>query len=279
LVVPDIASAFFTSLIQAFERALNEVGMGLLLTDAQLSIPQELRCVRDLIDRQVDGLIISPCDLQGSKAAVEEAMKWVPVVQADRYCTNKAPRVITDAQATIELAISHLQSSGYSTIAFVGASTTASTARDRELAFKRQAARLDPLAPERILKGSFTVEWGREAAEILTNRWPEVDAVVCANDLIAVGLLQGLRDLGRSVPSEIGVTGCDDTLYAKVSQPTLTTVTQPLDLIAAAAVELIGRHDGQPSVTKLRPTLRIGESTGSAGDPPGRGRKTGAIAS
>jgi LacI family transcriptional regulator len=259
LVVPDIASAFFPLLIEAFERALNSAGMSLLLADAQRDTERETRAIMDLVQRQVDGLVVSPCDARRSRSAIETAQNSLPVVQVDRYCTSKVPRVITEPLETIRLAVDHLYERGYKALAFVGGNSRASTAIDRERSFRR-LVRDDGSA--RVVTGTFTIQSGREAAAFISKRWPEVDGIVCANDLIAVGVIQGLRDLGRSVPRDIGVTGCDDTLYASVSTPSLTTIAQPLDQMAAMAVDLMLKPTVETrTVVKLAPQLHAGGST------------------
>jgi LacI family transcriptional regulator len=257
LVVPDIASAFFPLLIEAFERALDAAGMSLLLADARRDVTHEMRSITDLVERQVDGLVISPCDARRSRRAVADARRSLQVVQVDRYCTSEVPRVITDPAETIRLAVGHLRECGYDTLAFVGGTGGASTAADRERAFRRL---VPEHGPAHLATGAFTIEWGREAAALLSTRCPEVDGIVCANDLIAVGVIQGLRELGRSVPGDVGVTGCDDTLYAAVSTPTLTTIAQPLDRMASVAIDLV-LHPGDTQVVKLVPELRVGGST------------------
>ena len=85
----------------------------------------------------------------------------------------------------------------------------------------------DPGATGRVLTSDFSMDWGYEAAKVIANRWPQVDAVVSANDLIALGVIQGSVDLGRSVPQDLAVTGCDDTFFSGVSRPTVTSVAQP----------------------------------------------------
>jgi LacI family transcriptional regulator len=261
LVVPDIASAFFPLLIEAFERALDGAGLSLLLADARRDVAHETRSIMDLVERQVDGLVISPCDARRSRRAVAEARRSLPVVQVDRYCTTGVPRVVTDPLETIRLAVDHLRERGYGTLAFVGGAGQASTAVDRERSFRRL---VPEHRPAHVVTGAFTIEWGREAAALLSTRCPEVNGIVCANDLIAVGVIQGLRDLGRAVPGEVGVTGCDDTLYAAVTTPSLTTIAQPLDRMASVATDLILHPaDAGGKTVKLVPELRLGGSTGS----------------
>ncbi|MER7400212.1 substrate-binding domain-containing protein, partial [Streptomyces sp. NPDC000151] len=116
------------------------------------------------------------------------------------------------------------------------------TAAERRAAYEAGAAALDPQAPGRVELGDFSVAWGRAAVDRI---WPSrPDAIVCANDLIAVGALQRLRQLGADVPAEVAVTGFDDVPFAGLADPALTTVRQPVTELAAEAARLLAERSG-----------------------------------
>jgi LacI family transcriptional regulator len=263
LVVPDIGSPFFPALAQAIEGRLRGAGFSMLLMDAQNDPELEFEAVRELIARKVDGLLISPCHERISRGAVEWAMERVPVVQVDRYATSRAHRVISDATRTIRLAADHLVEQGCGGFAFVGASGTASPARDRKRAYVARMRQYGGAGHTRILEGAFTADWGYEAADLIQTRWATVDAVICANDLIALGVVQGLTDRGRIVPEQVAVTGCDDTFFTTVSRPTITSVAQPVVQMAEHAVGLLvtPTGDSRPRTVRLPPALRVRESS------------------
>jgi len=117
-----------------------------------------------------------------------------------------------------------------------------------------------------VLMGDYTTEWGQDAgARILS--WPRrPDAIVCGNDLIALGVLQACRAAAVAVPGEVVVTGFDDIPFAALSTPPLTTIAQPLDDIAAEGVRLLvqaidGAATGQTIRASLGSRLVIREST------------------
>ncbi|MER6053386.1 substrate-binding domain-containing protein, partial [Streptomyces sp. NPDC001793] len=118
------------------------------------------------------------------------------------------------------------------------------------------AAALDPTAPERMVLGDFSVEWGRAAVDRI---WPaRPDAVVCANDLIAAGALQRLRQLGADVPGEVAVTGFDGIPLAGLADPALTTVRQPVaELATEAARLLVHRPAAAPVPGPRRPVRTV----------------------
>ena len=97
------------------------------------------------------------------------------------------------------------------------------------------------------------------------SRWPDVDALVCANDLIALGALEQLTRNGVKVPSEVAVVGFDDTMFATLKEPSLTSVRQPVAEMAQAAVDLVlaGRDSRRPVRRELAAALQIRDSTAS----------------
>jgi DNA-binding LacI/PurR family transcriptional regulator len=167
---------------------------------------------------------------------------------------------------------------GCPAFAFVGADSSASPAAARRRAFERATRDYDPGAAARVLTGDFSLGWGYESAKLVANRWPEVDAVVCANDLIALGVIQGSIDLGRAIPGELAVTHCDDTFFSGVSRPTITSIAQPVRGIASTGIELLARplekdircrsHSRQSYISVVRPCRATTQSQPPS--PPGR---------
>jgi LacI family transcriptional regulator len=263
LVVPDIVNPFFPALADAVERAVRSAGLSLLLMNAENDPDWEKRCISELITRRIDGLLISATHRTSSRQAIEEAAKILPVVQIDRFASPNVHRVVTDPVKTVKLCVDHMASQGCSAFAFVGATSSASPALARERAFGRLTRSIDPSAPARVLRNDFSVDCGYAAAKLIVNRWPQVDAVVCANDLIALGVVQGSLDLGRNIPGELAVTGCDDTFFSGLSRPTVTSIAQPVLEMASTAMDLLARHDREtrPVSIQLAPELHVRGST------------------
>ena len=263
LVVPDILTPFFPKLAEAVERTLRSLGLSLLLMNAENDPAWEKNCISELTNRRVDGLLISATHRVKSRQAIEEAAEVVPVVQIDRYASPKVDRVVTDAVETVRVCVDHMAAQGCRTFAFVGAESSASPAMARRRAFERVTRDYDPGARARVLTGDFSLTWGYESAKLIANHWSDVDAVVCANDLIALGVIQGSIDLGRDIPGEMAITGCDDTIFSEVSRPTITSIAQPVWEIASTGIDLLGRLTGerQPLSVELAPELHIRGST------------------
>lgn len=239
LVVPNITNPFFPSLVQALEQSFRRRGVGVLLMDAEDSPMVERSCVETLLGRQVEALLISPCDRKASRATVSTAAEHLPTLQIDRRAVASASFVGVKQTEALTSVIAHLKGSGKTCLAFVGSDPAVATSWERQQAFQRYAKRSDPSASDRILVGSFSVGWGRQAAAEILDTWPKVDAIVCASDLIATGVLAECHDRGIALPERLAVTGWDDTLLAGLARPTLTSVAQPVAQIAEAALGVL----------------------------------------
>jgi LacI family transcriptional regulator len=258
LVVPDLTNPFFPAVVQAVEGALRDAGLSLLLCDTGNDVALEAELVRNLFDHQIDGLLISVCDRIASRQAVRLAASQVPLIQIDRRALGGMPYVGVDQAAAMGLVIDHLQQQGCERFAYITPHPAISTASERLDAFLRRVGPLDPTAGQRVYRGDFSLEWGHEAARRIIAQRPRPDAIVCANDMNAIGALQALRAEGIDVPGEVAVTGFDDTVLAVASQPQLTTVRQPLEDLGRQAVQVLRAAIADPSLPPPLAVLKAG---------------------
>lgn len=262
MVVPSIGNPFFTSLVENVEHALQSIGKQLFLCNSRQDPMIEARHLRELVSRRVDGIIVSPCHGTESAAAVAIAAAALPVVQLDRH-VQKTPTdwVGIDDRHSMMLVLEHLHSRGVRSAAFLSSTMTNSSTELRLAGFQEHSARLGIHAKEtHILLGDYSVEWGRVAARRLVETDDLPEALVCADDLIALGALDSLRKAGLSVPEDIRITGYDDIAFAGLSEPALTTVRQPRERIASEAVRLLetATHEGSAGMhVALLPELVV----------------------
>jgi LacI family transcriptional regulator, galactose operon repressor len=163
------------------------------------------------------------------------------------------------------LVVDHLEEQGRHRFAFVASDPSTSTVADRIAAYRSRFAD-HPEALERIYVGELSLRWGSEAASrILAEGAALPDALICANDLIALGAMQRLRAAGIRIPEDVAVTGVDDTPFARIAEPTLTTVRQPIEQMAEEAVAMLVARRSHPSRAPRRlimtPELMIRGST------------------
>ncbi|HEY4225744.1 MAG TPA: substrate-binding domain-containing protein [Pseudolysinimonas sp.] len=241
LVIPDITNPFFPSLVQAIEHTARERGLSILIADSNNDASVERDALRTLIDRRVDAILISPTHVTDSVQAIVETARLVPTIQIDRVVDETLPYVRANQSDPIAVIVDHLRLSGRQHLAFIGQQTTIATTHERELAFARLMETAFPDEPLRVVKeGMSSAESGRAASRTIMASWPDTDAIICANDLIAVGVLQDLgTHPGRR---QVAVSGFDDTLLARIMR--LTSVRQPVDQMADVALSAAADPDG-----------------------------------
>lgn len=262
IVIPRLSNPFFSRLVETIEGALDTVGYGLMIADSRDDGDTEARRIRMLMARQVDGLLIIPCDVGASAAAVKEAAESVPVVQVDRAVrAQSTDHVEVDCERGIALAIDHLRENGRHHIAFISAKESIGGAAKRLHGFQGAVG----TAGGPVLLGDFSHQWGKAAVQQLLSAARVPDAIVCGNDLIAFGVLEGLSAAGRLVPDEVAITGFDNIPFTALTNPPLTSVNQPVEEIAASAVSLLTDRIADPTRPPRRvsvtPTLTIRSST------------------
>jgi LacI family transcriptional regulator len=267
MVVPNLNNPFFPAVVKGVEEALHDSGMGLLLCDAGEDVHTEMQRILALLDRRVDGLLISPVDSLDSVRALQQAAAASVVVQVDRRVAVPTDSVTVDQERGMSALLRYLvEVEQRRTFAFVTSAERISTGAERLAAYRRSMADVDPPSSERVLAGDFSVQWGLHAGARLAEAGRLPDAIVCANDLIAAGVLQSLRARGVRVPSEVAVSGYDDTFLAVVTDPPLTSVRQPLDQLGREAVAMLRAGIASPGVARrelcLAPQLVVRESTG-----------------
>lgn len=265
MIVPVIGNPYFAQLVDAVEHELHRVGFELLLADSHGELAEEARRLAVFGDRKVDGIVIVPSDRVGSAGAVRAVPATISVVQIDRSAgTSLADFVGVDNEVGMALALDHLRERGATSLVYVGADDLTSSGVERWNAFDRGADRTVFSIGE-AFRGDFSLATGAAAADALLAQSALPDAVVAASDLIALGLIARLREHGVEVPRDLLVTGFDGTELSQVLSPTLTTVAQPIDAIAADAIAFltarIGGSDAPVRRSRVAPSLLVGGST------------------
>lgn len=258
LVLPTLKGPFFPMLANVIEAACRIRGLATLVTTSGSTVAGEAEALQVLLGRAVDGIIISPIHRHDSVRTVEEFSNQRPIVQVDRFASEKVDAVVTDADATVRIAVEHMKTLGRENLVFVGEDNDASSYALRAEAFRRHAG---AASAGQMLSGPGGFEWGWAASEQISQRYPNVHAVVCADDLIALGVMQGLLARGTNVPQQVAITGCDNTLFSLVSKPRITTIAQPLEQMAKIAVEMLLDRKLPGKHVELEPTLISREST------------------
>jgi len=253
LVIPDITNPLFPPIIRGAEQVLSQAGFTLVLTDTNNDATLERTQVASMRAHGVDGFIIATARWQDAMLD-ELAESGLPAVQVNRRCSQpQLPYVGGDDRHGIELCVSHLVELGHRDIVHLAGPPDTSTGRERSNAF-RQATRGSGLRSARVIEcESFTEEAGAKATRKLLKSGRAFTAVVAATDLLALGAMDALAEVGRSCPSDVSITGYNDVSFMDRLSPPMTTVHIPLtDMGAHAARTLLDwiREPDKPNQTQ-----------------------------
>ncbi len=238
-IIPTLNNAIFAAGVDSFEAEARRLGHSLVISVSNYDPGQEAQLIRQMIERQVDGLMLVGHDRPETARAMLAAAD-LPYLCAWTFdASAPGPDIGFDNRAAMVPIVDHLVAGGRRRIAMLSGLTPGNDrARDR-LAGAR--ARLDDhgLALAALIELRYSISEGRAALRDLLNHKP--DAVICGNDVIAYGALSAARGAGLSVPSDIAVTGFDDLPLSADLNPALTSVAVPAaEMGRLAAAELIG---------------------------------------
>ena len=234
LITTDSSGRFSIPIMLGAEDALSAGEMALVLCDTRDDPLREQHYLKSLVSRRVDGIIVT-----GRRTEAREPIDVpIPVVYAFSPSTDPDDTsVIVDDHGGAASAVRHLQSLGRSRIAHVTGPDSHHSAQVRAAATVEAAG--DAFVGE-PLHGEWSERWGRHAVDVLLRAQPAVDAIACGSDQIARGVCDRLRELGRSVPDDIAVTGYDNwSVMALASRPPLTTVDMELEELGRRTANLL----------------------------------------
>jgi LacI family transcriptional regulator, galactose operon repressor len=262
LVVPDIANPFFSEVVRGAEDAAYRSGYSMLLCNAMEDPAREEEALRTLEAQRVDGVIL--CSSRLSEGEFRAMMTRLPaVILVNRESSeNGLKSVCIDDEAGARYATQHLLHTSHRSIAFLAGPPASASGQRRAQGYRRALSEAGmPIDPALSVVCTPHLEGGYDAARQLLASRPAIDAFLCYNDLVAVGALQACAALGRRVPEEIAVIGCDDILLAALVTPPLTTLRSDKRALGAEAVRLLlrtldGCTDGCENVV-LQPELVV----------------------
>jgi LacI family transcriptional regulator len=253
LVVPDITNPFFSELARGVEDVALEHSYNVFLCNTIEDPKREVTMLGLLEDKRVDGVILCSSRLPDEQL-LPLLRRHKAVVLVNRPAPPEVAGIVDvdDADGSRQ-AVQHLLAAGRQILGLLSGPPAAhsSWARSEGFAAGLMAAGR-PVYPALIRHCTPYLEGGYQTARALLAEHPEVDGLVCFNDLVAIGALQACAELGRRVPADVAIVGCDDILLAGLVTPALTTLRVSKPAIGAHAVHMLldrlqGR-DGQAEV-------------------------------
>src|SRR5579863_604600 len=263
VLVPELSDSYAMQVLSGVEEHLIEEGYFYLTASHRRKADLIEEYPRLFMDRSVEGFIFVDTVLEKSLGVLPA------VVIAGHRKIEGVTNVVLDQKRAAELALRHLYQLGHRKIAFMRGGSHSSDADDRWNCLMAVARDLKLAAPPELvvqlqLRVS-TPELGFEPANELIQRGADFTALLCYNDIAAIGAIRALMNHGLQVPGDVSVVGFDDIQGAAFHNPSLTTIRQPLTQMGATAARiLLQRIRGQaifPDFVPIHPELVIREST------------------
>ncbi len=265
VIVSNIENPFFLDIYKAVEAGAHSAGYELIMANTDYSSERLVTSIRLMVGRRVAGVaaIVSEMD----SALIDELTgNRIPVVF---YDVGTPRRNITNIRVNyrrgMEKVTRYLCSLGHRRIGFVGHHGALGPIKER-IKVLLDAARRDDDLQVGTAADTDTLEGGRRAVSALLAANPRTTAIVCVNDVMAVGALRELRERGLRVPTDVSVTGFDDVNLAQYCHPALTTVHIPRDQIGRTICECLMNRENAPLEREfvIDPELVLRDSTGPA---------------
>ena len=271
LMVSEITNPFFPEIVQTFEDLGLEHKYEILLSSITSNPGRLEMAARRMIELRVDGVAILTF---GREDGLVDAFRQheIPAVVIDIESSGPLLKTIhIDYHHGIRQAVQHLAALGHLRIAFISGPADLKTAVERKVAFQECATEIElKVSPEFLIEGDHTMEAGMRAMSTLAAAPIPPSAVICSNDMTAIGVMREAFELALEIPRDLSVVGFDDTHFAQFTTPPLTTVRMSQAEIARMAFRaLLDSVETQCSRTSrdigtIKTELVLRRSTGIA---------------
>lgn len=267
LVVPDMANPFFADIAKAVETCAREKGFITILVNTDFSEENERKCLANLVAKKLDGIILVPSGKTAGKEHFLPEKYGIPMILLDRRLEGDYDwvGVYSDNEYASFRSCEMLIKNGSDRIAFLSGPQNVSTAAERLegywQALKQYGCEHDP---RMLAYGDYTVESGYKAVLGLERAGVKYSAILAANDMMALGALNALKELSYKVPDEIELIGFDNISFSQYFDPPLSTIQQPTVEMGRKATEMLFRKIEGEEVTesiRLQPRILVRKTT------------------
>ena len=268
VIVSNLDNPFFLDIYRAVESDCHSNAYEVLVANTAYSSEQLIASIRLMIGRRVAGLAVIVSEMENS--ILEELMESrLSVVLYDvGSAGGNITKIRVNYRKGVERIAEYLVSLGHERMAFLGHHSVLGPINERRLALFDTVRAASPGATIRVAADADSLEGGRQAVREILSSGPTPTAVICVNDLMAVGALKELRERGFRVPQDISVTGFDNIKLSEFCYPALTTVHIPRDRIGHTLfTSLTPDANGINKPGKefvIEPELVVRDSTGPA---------------
>ena len=272
IIVENITNPFFPELIQSFEEIAVAHGYEILVSSSNSDPAVLTTCVRRMLERKVEGVAVLTF---GEEEPVLDQLvhREIPMVLAEfKVDDPKVSTILLDYTTGIRAAVNHLAQLDHNKIAFLAGPLKLHSAVTREKDFHTamHAAGLT-IQKKWIVECDHTLKGGVAGFERLQALGSQPTAILCSNDMTAIGVLRAAYMAGLRVPKDLSVIGLDDIDFAEFTLPPLTTIRLSRTDLAKAAFEALRQQAEDPGNPKIQREFLVSTSLvvrGSTGPPP-----------
>lgn len=254
--VADIGNPVYVEMLRAIEEVVSGEEIRLMVSSTGLDPQETVDIVKDLKRGYADGLIISPLRVTPELIAEISAATVPVIVIGVLPGVEGVDTVGTNSSLGIEMAVAHLKERGRHSIGFINGPIDTTPGRARQRGFDE----VEPNNGNQALATDFTVEAGMNAArELLTSQLVDgvetLDAIVTANDLLAIGAVHAAVEMGLRIPQDLAVIGMDDISFASTFNPPLSSISLGSGQRGRLAAQLLLARLADPSRPPQHPTV------------------------
>ncbi|MGN8027559.1 LacI family DNA-binding transcriptional regulator [Microbacterium sp. 22242] len=249
LVIADLGNSYFVDIARGADDAVRRRRMNVLIANSDVDMDRERRNLELFEQARVAGIIMAPLDTPLARSQVLPIRATPTVFVNFESDVHKLSAVAVDERHGGALAAGHLLQLGRRRILFVGGPMLLSAVRGRREGAEAEVAGCADATFEVLETQGVNIRHGRDASREVLRRGPGAyDGIVCASDLLAIGLTQALTETaGFRVPDDIAVTGYDNNHFASESSLPITTVSQPGEEMGRVAADLLLEQIADPS--------------------------------
>ncbi len=269
VVVSNIANPYFLDIFRGIESRAHEQGYELLLANTDYKSDRLAASLRMMLERRVAGLAVVVSEMDEALIAQLARAKIRAVFSGVDTPGTEFTNIKVNCRKGMDKVLAYLTSLGHRRMVFVGHHASLESITERSSAFLEGVKQFESKVESLTFTDSDSIAGGRQAARDIIASGFRPTAIVCVNDVVALGVLKEMRERGIAVPAEVSVTGFDDIEFAEAFSPGLTTVNISREQIAEHLFQHLCnpvRPDSNRREIVIDPQLVLRESTGPASD-------------
>jgi LacI family transcriptional regulator len=258
LIASDFSDYNLSRFIVGAEQEARRQGYGVVITSIEPEGSGTEYALPALMERRVDGILLAAPQMEEDRGLAHVLDRSLPVVSLHHVPGGGVATVGSDHELTGFLATRHLIDKGHPVIATIIGTRGRRVTQSRLRGYRRALEEAGLAFPaELVEEGNWEIGEARAATQRLFDRRPQITAIFAQNDIMAIGVLSALREMGKRVPQDCAVVGCDDIEMAAYTVPPLTTIHVPFFETGAQAMRVLIEMITTGSVTPRKLLLPV----------------------